>query len=86
MRLPACPSAIKRHFSVMPVTATLATHLRRLSPREKAALADHLWREAEAKLGPTEAQLAELDRRAAEALAAPGKHRPVGDAVRRLRR
>ena len=70
----------------MPVTATLATQLRRLSAREKAALADHLWREAETKLEPTAAQLAELDRRAASAIAAPHKLRPVGDAVRRLRR
>ena len=70
----------------MPVTATLATQLRRLSAREKAAVADHLWREAETKLGPTTAQLAELDRRAAAALTAPQKLRPAGDAVRRLRR
>lgn len=70
----------------MPVTATLATQLRRLTAREKAALADHLWREVEAKLGPTDPQLAELDRRAAEALAHPEKLRPAGDALKRLRR
>jgi hypothetical protein len=70
----------------MPVTATLADQLRRLSAREKAAVADHLWREAETKLGPTKAQVAELDHRAAAALAAPQKLRPSGDALRRLRR
>ena len=70
----------------MPVTATLANQLRRLSAREKAAVADHLWREAETKLGPTDTQVAELDRRAAAALATPQKLRPLGDALRRLRR
>jgi hypothetical protein len=39
----------------MPVTARLATQLRRLSAREKAVLADHLWRESETKLAPTPA-------------------------------
>ena len=70
----------------MPLTANLATQLRRLSAREKAALADHLWREAEPKLGPTPAQIDLLDSRVAKALARPGKLKPVGDALRRLRR
>jgi hypothetical protein len=70
----------------MPVTTSLATQLRRLSPREKAALGDHLWREAEAKLGLTAAQLDLLDVRAAKAIAHPEKLKPAGDAVRRLRR
>ena len=70
----------------MPVTASLATQLRRLSAREKAAVADHLWRQAEAKLGPTAAQLDTLNSRAASALAHPHKLKPAGDAVRRLRR
>jgi len=70
----------------MPVTASLASHLRRLSPREKAALADHLWRESEAKVRPTPAQIAILDARAKDAAAHPEKLRPLGDAVRRLRR
>lgn len=70
----------------MPLTSRLATQLRRLSPREKAALADHLWREAEPKLGPTPAQLDLLEARAAKALAYPAKLKPAGDALRRLRR
>jgi len=70
----------------MPFTATLASQLRRLSAREKAALADHLWREAETKLGATVAQLDLLDERAAKALAHPAKLKPAGDALRRLRR
>ena len=70
----------------MPVTTILAHELRRLTAGEKAALADHLWREAELKLGPTPAQLAELDRRAELALKQPHKLRPAGDALRRLKR
>jgi hypothetical protein len=35
----------------MALTSKLATELRRLSPREKATLADHLWRAAELKIG-----------------------------------
>ncbi len=70
----------------MPLTADLASKLRRLSPREKAALADHLWREAEQKLGPTSTQLDMLNSRVAKAMARPGKLKPVGDALRRLRR
>jgi len=68
------------------LTNSLATQLRRLSAREKAALADHLWREAESKLGPTALRLELLDARAARAQAHPEKLKPVGDAVRRLRR
>ncbi|MBI2517834.1 MAG: hypothetical protein HYV95_13100 [Opitutae bacterium] len=70
----------------MPVTTRLAAELRRLSAREKAAVADHLWREAEAKLGPTASQLATLNSRAASALAHPHRLKPAGDAERRLRR
>lgn len=70
----------------MSVTADLASRLRRLSPRQKAALADHLWREAEAKIGPTASQVSLLNERAAKALQNPSFLRPVGDAVRRLRR
>jgi len=70
----------------MPLTADLASQLRRLSAREKAALADHLWREAEPKLGPTPAQLHLLDSRVAKAMAHEGNHKPMGDALRRLRR
>ena len=70
----------------MPVSSSLAAQLRRLSAREKAAVADHLWREAETKLGPTTAQLNNLNTRAASALAYPHKLKSAGDAVRRLRR
>jgi len=70
----------------MSVVALHAAKLKHLSARHKAQLADHLWREAEAKLGPTDAQIAELDRRAVSALKHPRKLRPAGDALRRLRR
>ena len=80
------PAKFRRIFSRMPVTTKLAAQLRRLSAREKAALADHLWREAETKLGPTDGQLAVLEARAAAAVSRPQLLRPVGDAVRRLRR
>ena len=70
----------------MPLTADLASKLRRLSAREKAALADHLWREAEPRLGPTPAHLDLLNSRVAKAMARPGKLKPVGDALKRLRR
>ena len=70
----------------MPLTTSLVAQLRRLSPREKAAIADHLWREAEAKLGPTANQVAKLEERAAAALRSPQKLKPLGDAARRLRR
>ena len=68
------------------LTKDLAKRLQRLTPREKAAVADHLWREAEAKIGPTEAQLAILDDRAAAAIQNPRKLKPAGDASRRLKR
>ena len=72
--------------SRMPLTRGLAAQLRRLSPREKAAIADHLWREAETKLGPTARRIALLDARAAKAVAHRQKLKPAGDALRRLRR
>lgn len=68
------------------MNASLASQLRRLSPREKAAIADHLWREAESKLAPTSAQVATLDERVAKALRNPSRLKPAGDAVLRLRR
>ena len=70
----------------MSVTATLAVELRRLTPGEKAVVADQLMREIEGELGLTDAQLVELDRRAAEVLKNPRKLRPLGDALRRLKR
>jgi hypothetical protein len=81
-----CLDANRCHTGVMPVTTTLVHELRRLTAREKAVVADCLWREAELKLGPTTAQLTELDRRAELAIQHPHKLRPAGDAVRRLRR
>jgi hypothetical protein len=70
----------------MPLPSELAATLRKLSPREKAAVADHLWRESEAKISPTAAQIEMLNERAAKALQRPHRLKPVGDAVRRLRR
>lgn len=69
----------------MPVSSALAGQLRRLTAREKAALADHLWRQAEDRLGPSAWQLATLGEREQAALATPRRLRPVGDALRRLR-
>ncbi len=85
-QIASCPPASPRYLAGMPLTADLAKRLKRLSPREKAALADHLWREAESKLGPTSSQLAMLDERAAAALRTPAKTKPSGHALRRLRR
>ena len=70
----------------MAVTTRLASQLRKLSAREKAVVADHLWREAEATISPSSAQIAVLDERAAKAIAHPSRLKTVGDAVRRLRR
>lgn len=84
--IPACSFLHCDYVCVMPLTSALAAQLRRLTPREKAAIADHLWREAEPKLGPTASQVAKLEARAAAALKSPQKLRPLGDAVRRLRR
>jgi hypothetical protein len=54
--------------------------------REKAALADHLWREGESGIGPTASQLSRLNARAVKALRNPASLKPAGDALRRLRR
>jgi putative addiction module component (TIGR02574 family) len=70
----------------MTLTATLTGELKRLTLREKAALADHLWREVEGGIGPTPDQLAELNRRAADALKNPKKLRSPSELVRRIRR
>ena len=69
----------------MLTVADLASRLRRLSPRQKAALADHLWREAETKIEPSASQVELLNERAAKALRSPSRLKPVEDAVRRLR-
>ena len=79
--------ALRRgYIPVTPLTATLATQLCRLTAREKAALADHLWRESELKLVASPAQLGLLQASAAKAIAHPAKLKPVCGAVRRLRR
>jgi hypothetical protein len=69
----------------MSLTPALSTQLGRLTRREKAALADHLWRQAEG-FSPTSDQLLKLRLRAESALAHPERLNPVGDAVRRLKR
>ncbi len=70
----------------MALTNTIVREIRRLTSREKAALADHLWREAEGEVAPTTAQLARLNHRAEQALRHPELTKPVGDATRRLRK
>ena len=70
----------------MAMPTSLARQIGKLTAREKAALADHLWREAEQKFKPTAGQLATLDRRAALAAGNPQQTRPLGDAVRQLSR
>lgn len=68
------------------VPPNLAASLRRLSRRQKAALADHLWREAEKGVEPTGADLGQLDARAAEAVSHPQRLRPLGTALKQIRR
>jgi hypothetical protein len=70
----------------MPVSIQLASQLRKLSAREKAIVADHLWREAEGKFSATPPQVSVLNERLAKAIAHPRRLRPVGDAIARLRR
>lgn len=70
----------------MPVTTRLASQLRKLSAREKAVVADHLWREAEGKFSATPTQVATLNERLEKAVDNPNRLRPVGDALARLRR
>jgi len=85
-KIPLAGTIPSNILSRMSVTSDLASRLRRLTPRQKVVLADHLWREAEAKIGPTAAQVSLLNERAAEALRTPSRLKPAGDAVRRLRR
>jgi hypothetical protein len=66
--------------------AQLQQELGRLSPEEKLALADYLVVEAGEAPAPSSAQLAELDRRYAEALAHPEKLISPEEAIRQLKR
>ena len=65
---------------------TSSIPVEKLSAREKAVVADHLWREAEATISPSSAQIGVWDESAAKAISHPTRLKPVGDAVRRLRR
>jgi hypothetical protein len=66
----------------------LLTHLKALNSEEKIALADFLWREADAQNAPDLPEhLQQLfDSRAEVALADPSKRFPLGDAEKKLRR
>jgi hypothetical protein len=64
--------------------AQLQQELSKLTSEEKLALADYLVRQAESSSDLSPAQLAELDRRYAEALAHPEKLLSPEDAHRRL--
>jgi hypothetical protein len=70
----------------MPLSSTTTCEIRRLKAKDKAALADHLWREAEGSMSPTLAQLAMLNGRASQAMRQPATTRPLGDALRRLKK
>ena len=64
----------------------LQAELSKLSAEEKLVLADYLVRQAEESSAPAAAQLAELDRRYAEALSRPENLISPEEAERRLRR
>jgi hypothetical protein len=66
----------------------LLTHLKALNSEEKIALADFLWREADAQNAPDLPEhLQQLfDSRAEVALADPSKRFPLGDAEKKLLR
>lgn len=66
--------------------AQLRKELSKLSPQEKLVLAGHLVREAEDSSELSAEQVAELDRRYAEAIAHPEKLLTVEEAERRVRR
>lgn len=66
--------------------AQLQAELSKLSPQEKLALADYLVMHAGEPASPSPAQLVELDRRYAEALAHPEKLLTPEEALRRLKR
>jgi hypothetical protein len=64
----------------------LQAELKKLSTQEKLALADYLVRDAEAMTEPSAGQLAELDRRFAEAVAHPETLVEPGEELRHLKR
>jgi hypothetical protein len=66
----------------------LLTHLKALNSQEKMALADFLWREAEAQNAPDLPEHLEqlFNSRAEAALTDPSKRFPLGDAEKKLRR
>ncbi|MBM3854277.1 MAG: hypothetical protein FJ399_14145 [Verrucomicrobia bacterium] len=64
----------------------LQKELSKLSAEEELVLADYLVRQADASSELSPAQLVELDRRYAEAIAHPEKLISPGEAERRLRR
>ena len=66
--------------------AQLQTELSKLTAEEKFVLADYLVRQAESSFELSSAQLGELDRRYAEAVAHPEKLFSPEEAERRLRR
>lgn len=66
--------------------AQLQTELSKLTWQEKLVLADYLVRQAESSSELSAAQLAELDRRYADAVAHPEKLLSPEEAVRRLKR
>lgn len=70
----------------MPLSPALGSQLDLLSSPEKAAIADALGRQVDEQWEPSEAQLAELNRRADEAERTPDSTLPLGEEIRRLRR
>ena len=64
----------------------LQEELKKLTPNEQLALADYLVMNAEKAVEPSPAQLAELNRRYAEAIAKPETLLSPGEEIRRLRR
>ena len=66
--------------------AQLKTELSKLTAEEQLALADYLVKQAEWSREPSAAQLAELNRRYAEAVAHPERLLTPDEARRRLKR
>jgi hypothetical protein len=73
-------------FPTMSVSLILASQLEQLTPPEKAAVAEALWRQVDEQWQPTEAQLTELQCREDAAQSSSDGTLPVGEEVRRLRR